>query len=81
MSEGAGSNTVKGIRIIFQVVNGDEAVSVQSSRIVPVDQLTDSDAFEATAAKYARRFWDSFAAVRPSFDDRGLADAPVWPSA
>ena len=70
---------MKGIRIIFQVVNGDEAVSVQSSRIVPVDQLTDCDTFEAIAAKYAKRFWDSFAAVRPAFDD-GFADVPALPN-
>lgn len=71
---------MKGIRIIFQVVNGDEAVSVQSSRIVPIDQLTDCDAFEASAVKYARRFWDSFAAVRPPLGDEGLAVVPAWPN-
>ena len=45
-----------------------------------MDQLTDVDAFEATAAKYARRFWDSFAAVRPSFGDGELTEAPAWPA-
>jgi hypothetical protein len=73
---GAGLLAVKGIRIIFQVVNGDEAVSVQSSRIVPMDQLSDVDAFEATAGRYARRFWDSFDALRPSFGDVETALSP-----
>lgn len=66
---------MKGIRIIFQVVNGDEAVSIQSSRIVPVDQLPDCESLEASAAKYAKRFWDSFAAVRQALDENNLATA------
>jgi len=71
---------VKGIRIIFQVVNGDEAVSIQSSRIVPVDQLPDCESLEASAAKYAKRFWDSFAAVRYAFDEDSLAEASAYRS-
>lgn len=58
---------MKGIRIIFQVVDGDEAVSVQSSRIVPIEQLPDCSSLEAIAMKYANRFWDTVAAVCGEF--------------
>lgn len=55
---------MNGIRIIFQVLDSDEAVSIQSSRVIPLDQLPDCAALEEVVGKYARRFWDTVAMVR-----------------